>query len=155
MRRLTLIPALAMIAMFTAACADDDTAGSAPSPSASPSASPSVMPGLPDGVKQQPNSPAGVVTGHDPGSVWVITFGSSTNPAIARKVTAEGQTVTVDVSAEPNKPSTMDLVPTSTEIRLPDSVSLEEPATFVLGDFGTVKLDLSTPDAEAWVDASK
>lgn len=96
-----------------------------------------------------------MVAGDDPGTIWVVTYGSSSNPAVVRQVTAEGQTVTVQVSAEDGKVSTMDYVPTTSTLVLPDSVDVDQPIEFTLGDFGTVALPSTEPGTTAWVTPQK
>lgn len=149
MRRLIHLIVLALIAVTAlGACADEDSPGDAPRPTATPT----PFRGLPEGSSGGENSGAGVIAGDDPGLVWVVVYGSSTNPAVVRQVSAEDQQVTVQVAAEEGVPATMDFVPTSSAIILPEEVDLDEPISFALGDWGTVTLDSTEPGTEAWVE---
>lgn len=148
--RLLVLPLLAL-AVLSACAESDDAAPGATEPTTTPTATPTPFKGLPDGVEGSMESPAGVVAGDEPGTIWVVTYGSSSNPAVVRQVTAEDQQVTVQVSAEDGKPATMDYVPTTSTLTLPEGVSLEQPITFTLGDFGTVTLPSTEPGTAAWV----
>lgn len=152
MRRLALLVPVLLIAALTAACGSDDSgSGDEATPTPTPAATPTPFKGLPEGVEAQSDSPAGVIVSDTPGVLWVVTYGSSSNPAIAREAKADGQTVTLTVEADPNKPATMDYVPTTSSIALPDSVSLTEPVTIELGQWGSVELaDPSTAGSAVW-----
>lgn len=131
--------------------APDATVSAPPATSATPPAVPEPTRGVPEGAGEGVRSPAGVVAGED-GLIRVVTFGSSSNPAIVRGASADGQTVTVDVSDVPDRPATMDYVPTTSAFVLPSTVDPTRPITFVLGDKGTVVLRAAEPGAEAWVE---
>lgn len=124
-----------------------------PAPSATPT-TPEPSRGLPAGAGEGVESRAGVVVAED-GLVQVVTYGSSSNPSVVRGVTADGQTVRVDVRDVPDRPSTMDFVPTTSAFFLPAGVDPEQRVTFVLGDLGTVTLPSLAPGAEAWVPADR
>jgi len=142
---------LAVLVLSLAAC--HSPGADEPEPSDTPSATPTTPEpsrGLPPGVEPAPRSAAGVVVGED-GLIHVVTFGSSSNPAIVREVRAEGQTVTADVRNVPDRPATMDFVPTTSAFVLPTSVDPDRPVTVVLGDLGTVRLASAAPGTQAWV----
>ncbi|MFH7324512.1 hypothetical protein [Aeromicrobium sp. JJY06] len=145
MRILSRVAVLAVVALALTACGGEDDSPGSDSPTPAPSR------GVPSGVEERLDSPAGVVVGEE-GRIHVVTYGSSTNPAIVRQASAEGQTVTVQVSAVEGRPATMDYVPTTSTFDLPEGVDRDEPVTFVLGDFGTVELEVIEPGNQAWVE---
>lgn len=154
--RLVLAPIAALLVL--GACAAGDEPSASPEPTAStsstapePRTTPEPFRGLPEGAGVGVQSPAGVVVGED-GLIQVVTFGSSSNPAIVRGATVTGQTVTVDVSNVPDRPATMDFQPTTSAFFLPDGVDPEQPVTFVLGELGTATVEALEPGAEAWVE---
>lgn len=149
-----LILPLVLLTALAACGSDGDSPGSAQD-SPTPSPTPTPFRGLPDGVKGTLDSGAGVVAGEEAGTIYVITYGSGSNPAVVRQVSAEGQTVTVQVSAEDGKVQTMDYVPTTSTMTLPDGVDTDQPITFVLGEFGSVTLASTDPGTEAWVAPSE
>lgn len=148
MRILSRVAVLAVVALALTACGGEDDSPGSDSPT---SATPAPSRGVPSGVEERLDSPAGVVVGEE-GRIHVVTYGSSTNPAIVRQASAEGQTVTVQVSAVEGRPATMDYVPTTSTFDLPEGVDRDEPVTFVLGDFGTVELEAIEPGNQAWVE---
>ncbi|MET1132610.1 MAG: hypothetical protein ABWX60_04240, partial [Aeromicrobium sp.] len=91
MRSLIRLAVLSVVALALAGCGSsgDDSPGSGGSPT---SATPAPSRGVPSGVKESLDSPAGVAVGED-GQIHVITYGSSTNPAVVHQVSAEGQKV--------------------------------------------------------------
>ena len=149
MRSLTRLAVLPILALALAACGSsgDDSAGSGSSASATPAPSR----GVPAGVEETLDSPAGVAVGKE-GQIHVITYGSSTNPAVVHQVSAEGQKVVVQVSPDEGRPATMDYVPTTSTFELPGNVDADEPVTFVLGAFGSVVLDSIEPGQQAWIE---
>ncbi len=114
---------------------------------------PSPFKGLPDGVQGTLESPAGVVVPDEPGTLWVVTYGSGSNPQLPREVTADGQVITVVLANDEGRPSTMDYVPTTSTIAIPEGVDAAQPIVAVLGDLGHVGVDLSTPGTVSWVPA--
>lgn len=150
MRRLGHFVALPLIILagLSACASSDDDPGASPRPTATPT----PFLGVPDGSTGGGESSAGVIASDEPGLVWLVTYGSSTNPAVVRQVSAEGQTVTVQAAAEEGRPATMDYVPMSSAILLPEEVDLDEPITFELGEWGTATLDSTDPGTEAWVE---
>lgn len=154
--RLALVPIAALLVVGACASGDGTSTNSEPEASASTSApkpmrTPEPFRGLPEGAGRDIQSPAGVVIGDD-GLIQVVTFGSSSNPAIVRGATAEGQTVTVDVRNVPDRPATMDFQPTTSAFFLPEDVDPAKPITFVLGDLGTVVAQELEPRMEVWVE---
>ncbi|WP_313404051.1 hypothetical protein [Aeromicrobium sp.] len=159
--RLVLAPFMALVVLGACASPDDEptTAPGAPVSESSsedatapePVETPEPFRGLPDGAGEGFESPAGVVVGED-GLIHIVTYGSSSNPAIVRGAIADGQDITVDVSDVPDRPATMDFVPTTSAFFLPSGVDLSKPVTFVLGDLGTVRIDTVEPGAQAWVE---
>lgn len=111
-----------------------------------------VTVGLPAGVQAPGEASAGAGWGADGTSVWVVTYGSSTNPTFATITSAESGTLTVALSlVNPDGPGTMDYVPTTTVLDLPAGVDTRQPVQVVLGDLGTVQV---TADAPGWLTAS-
>lgn len=145
--RLAVVPVLALA---LTACGDSGDGASGSDAGAAPTTPPPSR-GLPAGAEESLDSPAGVVVGKD-GEIHVVTYGSSTNPAVVRQVSAEGQKVTVQVSAAEGKPATMDYVPTTSTFPLPEGVDAGDPITFELSDFGSVTLDSADPGTQAWVE---
>jgi hypothetical protein len=153
--RLMAFPLVALVVLAGCARSGDDDGDAAPGPETSTASAPVATAepfrGLPEGAGRGVESPAGVVAGED-GLMYVVSYGSSSNPAIVRGVIAEGQELTVDVSAVENRPATMDFVPTTSSFVLPDGVDAGSPITVVLGELGTVTLDSAAPGVEAWVE---
>lgn len=81
------------------------------------------------------------------GELWVLTYGSSSNPQVASSAAVDGQTVTVTlVEAQPGGPMTADLAPTTSYVDVPDSVDRDSAVTVVLDGIGTVEVpDRETP----------
>ncbi len=137
-RRTTALALAALTALMLAACSDDGPTSSA---------------GLPDGVSGNLAGTAGAGLSAADGPLWVITYGSSTNPLVAGDVSADGQTVTVELTNDEDAPATADLVPTTSLVDLPDGVSTDEPIDVVLGDLGTVLVDPADVGTVVWLDA--
>lgn len=155
--RLVVVPLVALLAVGACADSEDGSGTDSPTTPAAPvTVTPSDEPvrGLPDGVAGDVESPAGVAAGDD-GAIYVITYGSSTNPAVVREFVVDGQDVSVDVSPLEGRPATMDFVPTTSTIQLPESVDLGQPITFELGEFGSITLDSGEPGTTAWVEPKK
>jgi hypothetical protein len=145
--RLAVVPFLALAMTACGTSDGDDSPGGGTTPAATPEPSR----GLPEGVEKSIDTPAGVVVGQD-GLIHVVTYGSSSNPAVVRQVSAEGQTVTVQVNALEGRPATMDYVPTTSTFPLPEGVDAEQPITFDLSEFGEVTIDAAGPGTQAWVE---
>ncbi|HPU13221.1 MAG TPA: hypothetical protein PLQ19_05450 [Aeromicrobium sp.] len=145
--KLAILPLI--VALSLSACGKSgDNPGTDETPT--PVATPTPFKGLPEGATPPQNVVSGVIAGNDDREVFVVTFGSSTNPAVVNQVTAEGQKVTVQVSAIDGKIATMDFVPTTSTIYLPKSVDTSKAVEFDLGDFGSLTLDSLKPGTAAW-----
>lgn len=109
------------------------------------------VPGLPDGVEAPEGVSGGVGWAHvASGSLWVVTYGSSTNPQVATAVTVDGQHVSISLGeAVPGADSTADIVPTTSYVELPAEVDTAAPVTVTLGDLGAT--ELASVDAVGWV----
>ncbi len=142
-RRTTALALAALAALALTACSDDSDDG------------PTWSVGLPDGVSENVATTAGAGLSAADGPLWVITYGSSTNPLVAGDVSADGQTVTVELTNDPDAPATADLVPTTSLVDLPDGVSADEPIDVVLGDLGTVTVDPADVGTVVWLDAQE
>lgn len=144
-RRMTWWAAGAVIALTALAGCDDDGTSGDPSPS------PDYTAGTPDGITVPADAGAGAgwVSGSEH-ELWIFTIGSSTNPFVATKATADGQTVSVTLNeAHPGQPASADLAPTTSYITVPDSVDRDAPVTVELGDLGTA--EITDADTPGWV----
>ncbi|NKY38215.1 hypothetical protein [Cellulomonas septica] len=92
--------------------------------------------GLPEGVTPPDDSGSpGAGWAPDDGLLYVITFGSSTCPIVTEpEATVAGGTLTVTVAATSQGPCTMDFVPTTSVVGVPDDVDESAPVTVDLGD---------------------
>ena len=123
---------------------DDAAAGSLPD---------GVTVGLPEGVEPPAEASGGAGLGADGATLWVVTFGSSTNPTVATVESADSSTVTVALNpVDPDGPATADYVPTTTVLDLPDGLDTAAPIQVVLAGTGTVEVD--GVDTPGWVTAS-
>ncbi|ADG73442.1 conserved hypothetical protein [Cellulomonas flavigena DSM 20109] len=93
-------------------------------PDSAPTPAPAVAtvrPGAPDGVTGED---VAAVAGDDPRELQVVTFGSSTCPVVPTDVTwdagADVLRITLSGTDEYTRPCTMDLVPTTSVVELPD-----------------------------------
>lgn len=149
-QHMTVRWALAAVVALTAlvGCGDGDGGGLYGD---STTASTDFVKGTPEGVTVPADAGGGAGWATDrEGELWVLTYGSSTNPLVATKATADGQTVTVTLGeAYPGQPATNDLVPTTSYISVPDGVSSDSPVTVVLGDVGTA--EILSPSQPGWV----
>jgi hypothetical protein len=68
-------------------------------------------------------------------------------------VTADGQVITVVLANDEGRPSTMDYVPTTSTIAIPEGVDAAQQIVVVLSDLGQVDVDLSAPGTVSWVTA--
>lgn len=112
--------------------------------------------GLPDGVEAPADGATGAAWTAEPGLLYVMTFGSSTCARVAEDATAADGTVTVTFAELPEtQPCTMDYVPTTSVVAVPDDVDAAAPVSVVLGDAGTVDVAPRDADGEtgpaAWV----
>lgn len=114
---------------------DDDVDG-APTPAPAVA---TVSPGAPDGVTAED---VAVVAGDDPRELQVVTFGSSTCPVVPTDVTwddgASVLRITLSGPEEYSRPCTMDLVPTTSVVTLPDDAPDASGLTVDVGDGSTV-----------------
>lgn len=162
----------AALLLALAGCSSDDAGTDAtPSPSASTTApaaettdaaeptaeattdQPFVL-GLPEGITETPTDTAGGAgwSQESPGDLWVVTYGSSTNPWIASAATADGQTVTITLTeAYPGEAATMDYVPSYSLVAAPGGVDPQSVVTLVLGELGTT--EITSPTTPGWVAA--
>ncbi|GHS89910.1 hypothetical protein AGMMS50218_17140 [Actinomycetota bacterium] len=140
-RRTTALALAAVTALALTACSDDSDN------------EPTSSLGLPDGISENVAATAGAGLAATDGPLWVVTYGSSTNPLVAGDVSADGQTVTVELTNDPDAPATADLVPTTSFVDLPDDVAADEPIDVVLGDLGTVTVDPADVGSVVWLDA--
>lgn len=117
------------------ASADDDLDG-APTPAPAVA---TVRPGAPDGVEGEE---VAVVAGESPRELQVVTFGSSTCPVVPTDVTwdADASTLRITLSGtdEYTRPCTMDLVPTTSVVTLPDDAPDASGLTVDVGEGTTV-----------------
>lgn len=143
--------ALAVVALIClAACSATDEEPTSPSTSASsPPSVPSPVQGLPDGVTlpedEELTGLPGAAVYPQEGLLRIVTWGSSTNPEVARSATSEGQRVDVAISSDEGAPATMDFVPMTSAVTIPTEVSLEEPIIVVLDRWGEVTVDPAHP----------
>lgn len=136
------IGAAVAAALLLVGCSSESDGGDAKAATEPTATTPAPIPspsvGLPDGTAENPASTAGAGISPD-GKLWVVTFGSSTNPLAVTNISADGQTVTLALAAE-DRPATMDLVPSTSTIALPAGVDPKQTITVVLGDKGSVTL---------------
>ena len=161
-RTTTLALTATLAAGMLTGCSSDDSSTPATSDEATTSAS-TEAPGsdeasagslpdgvtvsLPEGVEAPAEASAGAGLGADGTTLWVVTYGSSTNPTVATVESAASGTVTVSLApVDPDAPATMDYVPTTTVLELPDGLDTEAPFQVVLGELGSVEVDgVETP----------
>jgi hypothetical protein len=143
------------VVLAVAGCSSDSQPSSSePSASAdggSPADAATPVRGLPDGVDGNTLGTPGAGLSPD-GRLWVVTYGSGSSPMAVGEVTAEGQTVDVPLSMGDGS-ATMDLVPSTSTIDLPDGVDPAETISVVLGELGIVSLDPPTPGQVVWAPA--
>ncbi|MBO0609580.1 hypothetical protein [Myceligenerans salitolerans] len=112
--------------------------------------------GLPEGVEGSTSSPAGAAWSPEPGLIYVVTNDSSSCPIIAEQTATEqdGQVV-VGLLPRRDGMCTMDWVPTTSVVRMPDGVEDGAAVTVRLGDKGTLDLPAREKDGDpgpiAWV----
>ena len=99
--------------------------------------------GLPEGVTPPDDGgSAGAGWAPDDGLLYVVTFGSSTCPVVAEpEATLSGDTLVVTAAPTSDGPCTMDLVPTTSVVGVPDDVDASAPVTVDLGDLGVVTVE--------------
>ncbi|GAB3175359.1 hypothetical protein GCM10027059_48910 [Myceligenerans halotolerans] len=113
--------------------------------------------GLPEGLEGSTSSPAGAAWSPEPGLIYVVTNDSSSCPIIAeQEATDEGGEVVVGLLPRQDGMCTMDWVPTTSVVQVPDSVEDGASVPVHLGDKGTLELPARETDGEpgpiAWVE---
>jgi hypothetical protein len=141
----------------TTAAAPTPTTPTTPAPATTePDPTPAPLPtrGLPPGVAGVGANPTGLPGAGltSDGRLWVVTYGSSSNPLTVAQVDAQGQTVTVYLTQR-DGPARSDLVPTTTTLDLPEGVDPDRAVTVDLPGFGSVELDPPTPGRVVWATA--
>jgi hypothetical protein len=96
--------------------------------------------GLPPGADAPTEGGTGAAWSAEPGLLLVVTFGSSTCPVLAEDDAAvEGSDVVVSfVDIPADTACTMDYVPATSVVAVPDDVDASADVSVVLGDHGTV-----------------
>ncbi|MEV7973918.1 hypothetical protein [Cellulomonas sp. NPDC089187] len=164
----TLFAAVAVIGLLSAcASGTDSDSGSTPTAEATVTATPdpdtgvaldltagSTVIGLPTGVDPAANdATAGALRTEEDGLIAVITFGSSTCPQVPEPLaTGADGTVTVAFPEPTDGPCTLDYVPATTVVALPDGGDTGGDLTVTIGDFGSVTLPAESTGVE-WVAA--
>lgn len=109
----------------------------------------STVVGLPDGFGPQPtDAQAGAARSADDTLIYVVTFGSSTCPAVpddTAEQTGDGA-VTVTFPEPGDGPCTMDYVPATTVVALPDDADPAADLDVTVGESGTVTLPAGDDD---------
>lgn len=160
-RALAPVAALSVVALL-AACGssggDDGSAGASDDGTAAGlelEAGSSVV-GLPDGIGDQPaDAAAGAARTSDDTLLYVITFGSSTCPAVADadSTSTGADAVEITFPAPDDGACTADYVPATTVVALPDDVDANQDLTVTVGTWGEVTLPAGSSDA-VWVVAA-
>ncbi|ACQ78946.1 hypothetical protein Bcav_0685 [Beutenbergia cavernae DSM 12333] len=160
-----LVPLIAAVlgALLTACTPPGGESEPTPTPSPTPSASTAPSPepsgeqstggsatptgqffrGLPPGVESVPGSAgqAGAGWSDAERQLFVVTFGSSTCPLVGVGVTgSEEGLLTVELVETGGDICTTDIVPTTSVVEVPGSVSRDDGIVVVLGDLGEVSL---------------
>lgn len=112
--------------------------------------------GLPEGVEGSTSSPAGAAWSPEAGLIYVVTNDSSSCPVIAEpEASDEGGEVVVGLLPRRDGMCTMDWVPTTSVVQVPDGVEDGAAVAVRLGDKGTLNLPARETDGEpgpiAWV----
>lgn len=165
-RTLVFVAGTALLLGAVAGCSDSGsdsttspTPSATPSASATESASPTDLPspptetgdwnfvaGMPDGVMMPDGFPSAGVGWAEDGTLWVVLFGSSSNPTIVKEVTADGQALDLSIEAvDPGAMATADFVPTTSYVEVPDTVDRAAPVEITLEGIGTVTVTADTP----------
>jgi hypothetical protein len=162
-RRWRGLAAAGAVALLAACASGSGSAGDAESPTTGPAtqsptpvvalvAGSSVV-GLPDGLASPPvDAVAGAARTEDDTLLYVVTYGSGSCPGVADATTTDPGDGTVAVTfPEPGDgPCTMDWVPATTVVALPDGVASDGELTVQIGDLGQVTLPAGS-DEPAWV----
>lgn len=151
----------AVSGLLLTACAENSSEESPDDPGAA--SEPTVLVdtepfrGLPPGVEDQlsasgtDDTSGGAGYADVDGYLWVVTYGSSSNPDLPVDVQAVDQTITLEISNIPDSVSTMDFVPTTSTVAIPDEVSLDEPIEVVFADRGVLTLDPTAEERFVWL----
>ena len=112
--------------------------------------------GLPPGVDAPTEGGTGAAWSAEPGLLFVVTFGSSTCPVLAEPdASVQGSDVVVTFDEVPaDAVCTMDYVPVTSVVEVPDDVDASSDVSVVLGDRGTVVVPPAADGAtggSAWV----
>jgi hypothetical protein len=113
--------------------------------------------GLPPGVDGPVDGGTGAAWSAEPGLLFVVTYGSSGCPLVGEPDAAVrgGEVVVTFVEIPPDTACTMDFVPATSVVGVPDGVDATADVRVVLGDRGTVVVPPATAGATgpaAWVD---
>ena len=113
--------------------------------------------GLPPGVDAPTEGGTGAAWSAEPGLLYVVTYGSSTCPLLAEAdASVEGSDVAVAFDEVPaDAVCTMDYVPATSVVQVPDDVDPSAEVSVVLGDRGTVVVPPAADGAtgeSAWVE---
>ncbi|WP_179951047.1 hypothetical protein [Xylanimonas oleitrophica] len=114
--------------------------------------------GLPAGVEGSAESPAGAAWTAEDGLLYVVTYGSSSCPALTEpRATGDATALTVQVLPPDPGMCTMDWAPTTSVVAVPEGADGGEPVTVHLGDKGSVEVAPRPAPGEtgpvAWVQA--
>ncbi|GIG36859.1 hypothetical protein [Cellulomonas pakistanensis] len=155
--------ALGAVALLAAcASADPGTSGDPTTEPATPTPAPtgtlelvagSSVVGLPDGLDAPPvDAAAGAARTSDDTLLYVVTWGSSTCPQVADpEASADGDGVVRVTFAEPGDgPCTMDYVPATSVVALPDATAPDADLTVAVGEWGEVALPAGSVEP-GWV----
>jgi hypothetical protein len=126
-----------------------------PAPTLELAAGSSVV-GLPEDMAAPPvDAAAGAARTADDALLYVVTFGSSTCPAVADPTaTAAGDGAVAVTFPEPGDGAcTMDYVPATSVVALPDGVVPDADLAVSIGDWGEVTLPAGS-DEPVWVQAA-
>ncbi|MFC8921217.1 hypothetical protein [Cellulosimicrobium sp. NPDC057127] len=96
--------------------------------------------GLPPGVDGPVDGGTGAAWSAEPGLLYVVTYGSSGCPTVAEPDASvrDGEVVVTFVDIPPDVACTMDFVPATSVVEVPDEVDASTEVRVVLGDQGTV-----------------
>lgn len=113
--------------------------------------------GLPKGLKGSSSSPAGAAWSPEAGLIYVVTNDSSSCPIIAGPTaTLDGDEVVVELLPRRDGMCTMDWVPTTSVVQVPDDVADGAAFSVRLGDKGVADVDERGPGGKAgaiaWVE---
>ena len=84
-----------------------------------------MKPGLPEGLAADPLGEGHAVAWIEPGATFaIVTWGSSSCPAIATALTADSpDSIAVTFGPSPNDPCTANMAPTTHEFELPEEIT--------------------------------